>query len=167
MFEGARRGSCDGKKQVPRRSAPRNDKGVRQVWELGSKAEPGSSLWQVNMAKADGLKERLARYREIDISVTGRKSGKESMRPVWFVSEGSTLHLLPVQGSDTQWFKNVEKNPRIRISARGEKGEFRAKVVTDCKAVASVVEKFREKYGAADVKKYYSNFDVAVELNVD
>jgi hypothetical protein len=25
-----------------------------------------------------------------------------------------------------------------------------------------VIEKFREKYGAKDVKKYYSNFDVAV-----
>jgi chromatin remodeling complex protein RSC6 len=29
-------------------------------------------------------------------------------------------------------------------------------------AVKSVVEKFREKYGAKDVKKYYSKFDVAV-----
>jgi len=30
--------------------------------------------------------------------------------------------------------------------------------------VKSVVEKFREKYGARDVKKYYSKFDVAVVL---
>ena len=34
--------------------------------------------------------------------------------------------------------------------------------MTDAKAVKSVVEKFREKYGAKDVKKYYSKFDVAV-----
>jgi len=27
-----------------------------------------------------------------------------------------------------------------------------------------VVEKFRAKYGADDVKKYYSKFDVAVEV---
>ena len=119
------------------------------------------------MAKTnDSLKERLARYREIDIGVTGRKSGKKSTRPVWFVLEGNTLYLLPVQGSDTEWFKNVQKDPRIRISARGEEGEFRSEVITDSKDVASVVEKFREKYGAADVKKYYSNFDVAAKLNV-
>jgi deazaflavin-dependent oxidoreductase (nitroreductase family) len=132
-------------------------------------SDPGSVhlLWQANMAKTkDSLKERLARYREIDISVTGRKSGKESTRPVWFVLDGNTLDLLPVQGSETEWFKNVQKNPRIRISARGEEGEFRAKVITDSKAVASVVERFRQKYGAADVKKYYSNFDVAVELDL-
>jgi hypothetical protein len=30
------------------------------------------------------------------------------------------------------------------------------------KGVKSVVEKFREKYGAKDVKKYYSKVDVAV-----
>jgi hypothetical protein len=28
--------------------------------------------------------------------------------------------------------------------------------------VSSVVKKFRDKYGAADVKKYYSKLDVAV-----
>jgi hypothetical protein len=28
--------------------------------------------------------------------------------------------------------------------------------------VKAVVEKFREKYGAGDVKKYYSKFDVVV-----
>jgi hypothetical protein len=30
-----------------------------------------------------------------------------------------------------------------------------------------VVEKFREKYGARDVKKYYSKFDVAVVAELD
>ena len=34
--------------------------------------------------------------------------------------------------------------------------------VTDAKAVKSVVEKFREKHAAKDVRKYYSKFHVAV-----
>jgi hypothetical protein len=34
------------------------------------------------------------------------------------------------------------------------------------KAVKSVVEKFREKYGAKDVKKYYSKFEVAVVVEL-
>jgi hypothetical protein len=29
--------------------------------------------------------------------------------------------------------------------------------------VKSVIEKFRDKYGAGEVKNYYSKFDVAVE----
>ena len=38
--------------------------------------------------------------------------------------------------------------------------------VTDAKAAKSVVEMFREKYGAKDVKKYYSKFDVAVVVQL-
>ena len=113
----------------------------------------------------DTLKDRLARYREINISVVGRKSGKTISNPVWFVAEGETLYLLPVQGSETQWYKNVRKNPAIRIDARGAEAEFQAKPTTDTKVVKSVIEKFREKYGAGDVKKYYSKFDVAVVVN--
>ena len=110
----------------------------------------------------DSLKDRLAHYRQIKISVVGRKSGKTISIPVWFVLEGEKLFLLPVRGSDTQWYKNVLQNPSIRIDARGVGGEFRAVPMTDTKAVKSVVEKFRDKYGGGDVKKYYSKFDVAV-----
>ena len=112
------------------------------------------------------LKERLAHYRQIKISVIGRKSGRTISNPVWFVLEGDKLYLLPVQGSDTQWYRNVLKNPRIRIDARGAEAEFRAKPITESKTVKSVVEKFREKYGAKDVKKYYSKFDVAVVVEL-
>ena len=94
--------------------------------------------------------------------MTGRKSGRAISIPVWFALEDDKLYLLPVQGSDTQWHKNVLKNPRIRIDARGAEAEFQAIPITDAKQVSSVVEKFRAKYGISDVKKYYSKFDVAV-----
>jgi deazaflavin-dependent oxidoreductase (nitroreductase family) len=108
------------------------------------------------------LKDRLSRYRRIKIGVIGRKSGRTISIPVWFVLEGEKLYLLPVQGSETQWYKNVLQNPLIRIDARGSEGEFQAAPITNAKSVKSVVEKFREKYGEKDVKKYYSRFDVAV-----
>jgi deazaflavin-dependent oxidoreductase (nitroreductase family) len=113
------------------------------------------------------LKDRLARYREITISVIGRKSGKKSSRPVWFVLEGQKLYLVPVEGQKTQWFKNLRKDPRIWIDARGAEAEFRAKIISDAEKVKSVVEKFREKYGAEDVKKYYSGFDAAVLVELE
>jgi hypothetical protein len=67
-----------------------------------------------------------------------------------------------VSGSDTQWYKNVLKNPSIRIDAGGQKAELKAVPVTDRKQVSPIVEKFRAKYGDSDVRKYYSKFDVAV-----
>jgi len=116
---------------------------------------------QVRSSK-ETLKDRLARYRQIKLSVTGRKSGKMISMPVWFVLEREKLYLLPVRGSDTQWYRNVLKNPSIRIDARGVEAELRATPITDAKALKSVIEKFRQKYGAKDVKKYYSKFDVAI-----
>jgi deazaflavin-dependent oxidoreductase (nitroreductase family) len=117
-------------------------------------------------APNDALRDRLSRSREINITVTGRESGRTISIPVWFVLEDDTLYLLPVQGSDTQWYKNVLKNPSIRIAAGGVEAEVQAVPVKDTKQVKSVVEKFRDKYGANDVRKYYSKLDVAVVAQV-
>ena len=108
------------------------------------------------------LGDCLCRSSEITISVTGGKSERTISRPVWFVWVDDKLHLLPVEGSDTQWHKNVLKNPKICIEARGAEAECQAVPVTEAGQVSSVVEKFRAKYGESDVKKYYSKFDVAV-----
>ena len=112
----------------------------------------------------DALKNHLSRSQEINITVTGRKSGKAISNPIWFVldKDEDKLYLLPVQGSDTQWYKNVLKNPSLRINAGSAQGEFQAVPITDAARVSHVVEKFRKKYGAKDVKKYYSKLDVAL-----
>ena len=114
----------------------------------------------------DSLKDHLSRYREIKITVTGRKSGRSISIPVWFVFADDKLYLLPVKGSDTQWYKNALKNPAMRIDARGAEAEIKAVPTTDAAQVKSVIEKFRAKYAAGDVKKYYSKFDVAVLVQV-
>jgi deazaflavin-dependent oxidoreductase (nitroreductase family) len=108
------------------------------------------------------LKQRLSQANEITITVTGRKSGRSISNPVWFVLDGEKLYLLPVTGSDSQWYKNALKNPAIRIKAGSMESDFDAVPINDPKQVSAVVEKFREKYGAKDVKKYYSKFEVAV-----
>ena len=112
------------------------------------------------------LKDQLSRSSEITLSVIGRKSGRTISNPVWFVMDGDTVYLLPVKGSDTEWYKNVIEKPSIRIGARGAAEEVKVMPVTGAKQVASVVEKFRAKYGAGDVKKYYSKFDVAVVVQL-
>ena len=114
----------------------------------------------------DALRDYLSRSREINITVTGRKSGRSISIPVWFVSEEDKLYLLPVQGSDTQWYKNVLNHRIMRIDARGAGAEVKVVPVTDATQVSSVVAKFRAKYGANDVKKYYSKFDVAILAQV-
>jgi len=120
------------------------------------------------MAKQnDTLKDRLSRSSEITTTVVGRKSGRTISNPVWFVFEEGKLYLLPVKGSDTQWYMNVVKNPSMRIRAGGAETEVNVRPVTDAKQVSEVVNKFRAKYGPGDVKKYYSKFDVAVVAQLE
>jgi nitroimidazol reductase NimA-like FMN-containing flavoprotein (pyridoxamine 5'-phosphate oxidase superfamily) len=68
---------------------------------------------QVPTPKKTDLKDHLARCRQIKISVIGRKSGRTVSIPVCFVFEGEKPYLLPMQGSDTQWYRNALKNPSI------------------------------------------------------
>ena len=114
------------------------------------------------MSKRD-LKD-LSTANEIDLTVKGRKSGQDISRPVWFVHEEDKVYLLPVQGSDTNWYRNVLKNPNVKISAQTQELEGTARTVTDTNKVKEIVEKFRSKYGISDVQKYYSKFDVGIEL---
>jgi hypothetical protein len=62
------------------------------------------------MSNSNLLKEALDRSSEIELSVTGRNSGTSIPRPVWFVYESNRLYLLPLNGSETNWYKNILKN---------------------------------------------------------
>ena len=116
--------------------------------------------------RINDLKNHLARCRGMTITVTGRKSGRAVSIPVWFAFENGKLYLVPVTGSDTQWYKNVLKNPSIGIEVGGAEAEVKVTPVTDHKQVSSIVEKFRTKYGPTEIKKYYSKLDVAVTANL-
>jgi hypothetical protein len=116
-------------------------------------------------ARNENLAKTLVPLRRIDIAVIGRKSGRRISMPVWLVVEKNVLYLLPVNGTDTQWFKNLLHNPMIRVAARrGQWVELRAKPTTAPKQVSAVVRKFGHKYKASVVKKLYSKFDAAVRV---
>ncbi|MFL6478254.1 MAG: hypothetical protein ACJ707_05490 [Nitrososphaera sp.] len=70
------------------------------------------------MTKAD-IYQRLNKAYEIGLSVKGRKLGRDIPRSVWFAHEGNTLYLLPVQGSDTNWYKNLLVDSTLKISVNG------------------------------------------------
>src|ERR671933_2025466 len=115
------------------------------------------------MSKAD-FHQRLNRASEITLSVKGRKSGRDIPRPVWFVHEGNILYLLPVQGSDTNWYKNLLADPTLKVSVNDIESDARGKLLADSSRVDNIAKKFRSKYGEGEVKKYYTKFDAAVEV---
>jgi hypothetical protein len=114
----------------------------------------------------DDLRQRLKKVYEITLNIKGRKSGKDIPRPVWFVHETNTLYLLPVYGSDTNWYKNMVVDPTLKISVNDLEIIERGKPITDNNMVNDVVKKLKSKYGEGELKKYYTNFDVAVEVTL-
>jgi deazaflavin-dependent oxidoreductase (nitroreductase family) len=110
------------------------------------------------------FKKALEASPEIELTVTGRRSGRQICIPVWFVRDGEKLYLVPVRGSDSDWYKNVLKTPAIRLAAGGAQLTANATPITDPAKVEQIVDKFRAKYGAQAVKEYYSKHDVAVEV---
>jgi hypothetical protein len=100
---------------------------------------------------------------EVELTVTGRRSGRDISLLVWFVQEDDKLYLLPLKGSDTEWYRNVLKTPTIRLAAGGAEATATVTATTEPAKVSDVVEKFRAKHGA-DVARYYEKFDAAVEV---
>jgi deazaflavin-dependent oxidoreductase (nitroreductase family) len=110
------------------------------------------------------FRQALENATQIEITVVGRKTGRQISLPVWFVQRDGRLYLLPVSGSDTNWFKNVQKNPTIEVRTGGAEHTAQARLITDPWEVGEIVEAFRAKYGARDVQAYYPKTDVALEV---
>jgi hypothetical protein len=112
------------------------------------------------------LREALKSAQELKISFVGGKTGKSFSIPVWFVTSGEKVELLPVGGIKSKWYKSVLKNPLIELEVSGKKVSAQSHPTQDRKSIEDVIDRFRSKYGASDVKRYYPGQDAAVELSI-
>jgi deazaflavin-dependent oxidoreductase (nitroreductase family) len=117
------------------------------------------------MTDSDFLKA-LNSTNTLRITFTGRKTGKKFSTDVWFVADGDKVYLLPTNGTATNWYRNVVKNPAMELQASGKKAAAKASPIKDKEQVDEVFERFTAKYGGVDMKNYYPRHDAAVELIV-
>ena len=110
--------------------------------------------------------EALNGTNELTIGVTGRATGREFSMPVWFVAETGKVYLVPVHGSDSDWYRNVVAKPRLQLTADGATVSATATPIGDPARVQQVVERFRTKYGEQQIASYYPKTDAAVEVSV-
>jgi deazaflavin-dependent oxidoreductase (nitroreductase family) len=112
----------------------------------------------------DDFAKALKRRRQVAITVTGRRTGRAITIPVWFVSDERGFSLLPVYGSKTQWYRNLQKDRAMTIHAGARRRDLRARLLNDKRAVSAVIRQFREKYTSEGIKRWYSGLDVAVQI---
>ena len=103
---------------------------------------------------------------QVDVTVTGRVTGRQISVPVWHVEDNGKVYLLPVRGSDSDWYKNVLASSRLGLTADGASTTAAARPITDPAGVQEVVEKFRARYGPDQIAAYYPKTDVALEISV-
>jgi deazaflavin-dependent oxidoreductase (nitroreductase family) len=112
----------------------------------------------------EAFKRALDASPEVELTVIGRTSGREISIPVWFAREDDQLYLVPVNGSDSDWYKNALKTPTIRLAAGGAQYNARATPIIDAATVRQVLDRFRAKYGTEDVASYYPRQEVALQV---
>lgn len=111
------------------------------------------------------FRKALQDREEISITVKGRRTGKAITLPVWFALDGEILLLLPVHGSQSQWFRNVQAAPTLTIRAGRRHVTATARPVTDATSVQAVVQKFQGKYTPKEIARY-TGFDAAVQMRI-
>jgi deazaflavin-dependent oxidoreductase (nitroreductase family) len=110
--------------------------------------------------------ERLEHSKEVKITVTGRRTKKKFSTPVWFVLDGEKVVLVPMKGSDNEWFKDLVKEPRIDVAVDDISIPFKATLVRDSARVEKVLDGFRAKYKSMWSESYYTKRDAYVEIPV-
>lgn len=108
----------------------------------------------------------LSGRREVNIAVRGRKSGREYSAPVSFVLKGNTIHLLPVKGSSSSWYRNVLKNRVVKIAVGDRSLEVEAAATDEPEKVNETVRLFEERFGSDYLAKWYSGRDVCVLIRL-
>lgn len=110
------------------------------------------------------LMSALRSRNQIKITVVGRKTGRKISLPVWFVLEGDSLMLLPVNGDETNWFRNLKKTPTIKISVGEESITAKPSLSSKPSEVHGIAEKIRAKYEVRDMKEYYPKLNALVKV---
>ncbi len=106
----------------------------------------------------------LAGRRELQITVRGRRTGRMITLPVWFVRRGNMIHLLPVSGSDTNWYRNVLADPSVTLRAGGRSLDVVAEPTDEPRRVRETIDLFKGKYGADEIERWYTKLNVSVEI---
>jgi deazaflavin-dependent oxidoreductase (nitroreductase family) len=82
------------------------------------------------------------------LTTTGRVTGKRHEIEIWFVVHDNTLHLLAGGKYESDWVKNLIKNPSVTVRIAKHTLAGAARIVTDeteeMKARTAMAEKYQE-----------------------
>jgi deazaflavin-dependent oxidoreductase (nitroreductase family) len=87
------------------------------------------------------------------LTTTGRVTGLPREIEIWFVESEGKLYILAEHFHKTQWVKNIERNPRVRVRVGNEEFQATARTLDESRDAATwklAQGLEREKYGWGD-----------------
>jgi deazaflavin-dependent oxidoreductase (nitroreductase family) len=108
---------------------------------------PSASLFAQEartVAKAD--LEKVASESTVEITTTGRKSGKAHTKPIWFVYDQGHLYLQSGQEGKSDWYQNLKKNPQMTLKIGTVTFQGKAKFIDDQNETERIHGLFSAKY---------------------
>jgi len=89
---------------------------------------------------------KVADQSTVELTTIGRKSGKPHTKPIWFVYDQGRLYLQAGRGGKTDWYQNLQKNPRMTLKIDALTFSGTAKFITSAQETERIHELFRSKY---------------------
>jgi deazaflavin-dependent oxidoreductase (nitroreductase family) len=103
------------------------------------------------------------------LTTTGRSSGRPHTIEIWFALRGATVYLLSGGGQDSDWVKNLQREPNVQLRIGTRRFTGRARVIDgpaeeDELARRLVAEKYQPGY-AGDLRGWReASLPVAIDL---
>jgi deazaflavin-dependent oxidoreductase (nitroreductase family) len=86
--------------------------------------------------------------RTVQLTTTGRRSGKPHTVTVWFMVDGPVVYLNTLD-PDRDWVRNAQKTPAVRLDFGDAAFEGELRTVTDPALQTKIVQALRDKYWVA------------------
>jgi deazaflavin-dependent oxidoreductase (nitroreductase family) len=120
----------------------------------------GSPIMAADEPALPEVATALARIKDrstIELTTTGRKSGKPHTRPIWFVVTDGTIVVQAGKDGKTDWYRNLEKTPTAVVHQGEYTFRVRAKRVDDAARVDAIHTLVVEKYTTAWLLSFFGS----------
>ena len=95
--------------------------------------------------------EKVADQSTVELTTTGRTSGKVHTKPIWFVYDEGHLYLQSGKAGKTDWYQNLKKNPQLALKIGTVTANGKARFINDPKETERIHDLFSKKYLTARI----------------
>jgi deazaflavin-dependent oxidoreductase (nitroreductase family) len=108
-------------------------------------------------AQVTAALERIKDESTVELVTTGRKTGKQHVRPIWFVVDHGEILVQAGKDGKTDWYLNLLKDPDAVVHVGEVRLRVRAVPVLDAKRLEDVHQLFLRKYMTARLLSWFGS----------